>query len=110
MDVSALISNLWSPNRNPVTIFCYPRTIADEHKLPCDAEAIRYLIALMNAGVRVGVWGHEAFPNEYYFVCPFEDFKRCCDATEELENRRVFPKGFNPGRCEYLFSVVPAAY
>lgn len=113
MDAPTLnVSELWDADayrraRNvPWTFFVYPRILADDQRLPRDAESVRFLEALHKTGVRVGIWGDNMFPKDYYYACPKDDIRRLHDEIAKLEQRGDFPERFWADRSEYLLSLV----
>src|SRR5205823_4531076 len=94
----------WKSGRHPWTIFAYPASLADERRLPCDRESVRYLEALLASGAKVGVW-HFPENQTLYFACPFEEKERVQSIVNELEWQGTFPKSFSRDHCDYLFRL-----
>jgi hypothetical protein len=110
------VSELWDIDAHqreggkcPWTFFAYPKALADEQRLPRDNDAVRYLLALQRAGVRVGIQQHPRMPNDIYFACPFEEMQSLIAAIDELERAGTFPRGFGTKRTDYLYSLANPA-
>ena len=107
------VSELWDADayrreqrKCPWSFFCYPKVLADEQRLPRDEEALRYIVAIHKAGVRVGIHESRHAPNEIIVACPQEELGLLNIAIQELERRGEFPKDFGLHRYEYLQSLV----
>jgi hypothetical protein len=95
------VSNLWdidahrrAGGRTPWSFFGYPKALADEQRLPRDEEALRYLVAIQQAGVRVGIYESRHTPGEITVACPFEEYLLLDAAIKDLERQGAFPKDF----------------
>jgi hypothetical protein len=88
----------------PWTIFAYPRSQADERRLPRDEASVRFLAALHTVGLQVGVWDEPQLPHVYY-ACPGEERELVDNAIRGLEQKGFIPKDIASDRTEYLISA-----
>lgn len=103
------VSGLWDAEayrrehkKCPCSFFGYPKVLADEERLPRDDQARRYLLAIHNAGVRVGIYESRHTPGEITVACPQEEMGLLMATINDLERRGEFPARFGEDRYEYL--------
>lgn len=90
----------------PWTFFAYPTTLADDHGLPPDEDACRFLGEVQARGIDVAIWVNGIAENTTYFACRKDDIERLNDALKELETAEAFGQDFCAKRSEELFALL----
>lgn len=75
-------------------------SIRDEHGLPADPDAQRYIAAVQSAGVPVGIWLGSPVANTGYVAVTRENISRLHEAITGLAE---FPDSFAADLSEKLF-------
>ncbi len=91
---------------SPWTFFAYPTSLAGEHGLPPDDEAVWLLGELQERGIPVGIWVSEIVENTTFYACPREDIQRVRDAVDERVKDGTLEIDFCARRSECLFSLL----
>lgn len=92
--------------RCPWTFFAFPRELAGPDGMPADPSVRELFKIVQEHGIPAAVWSDPRMPETVYFACPNESRNALDDLMKVLEQQGRFPRGFLPGRCEQLHSLV----
>ena len=82
------------------TFFAFPLSTLDEHGLPSDPEAQRYIAAVQSTGVSIGIWLNGTADDTGYAAVTHENIPQLNDAIAGLTQ---FPDSYAADLCERLF-------
>lgn len=82
------------------TFFAFPMSTINEHGLPSDPEAQRYIAAVQATGVPIGIWLNTPAEDTGYAAVTHENISQLKDAIAGL---RQFPESYAADLCEKLF-------
>jgi hypothetical protein len=82
------------------TFLAFPTSSVNEHGVPADADAQRYIAAVQSAGVPVGIWRNTPVDGTAYAAVTQEAIPQLHNAIEKLTQ---FPDSFAADLSERLF-------
>ncbi|PHQ36114.1 hypothetical protein [Rhodopirellula bahusiensis] len=82
------------------TFFAFPLSTLDEHGLPSDPEAQRYIAAVQSTGVPIGIWLNGIADDTGYAAVTHENTSELNNAIAGLTQ---FPDSYAADLCERLF-------
>ena len=85
------------------TFFAFPRATLNEHGLPSDPDAQRYIAAVQSTGVPIGIWHNSPVDDTVYAAVTQDNISQLKDAVAGLTE---FPDSYAADLCEKLFRNV----
>ena len=82
------------------TFFAFPLSTLDEHGLPSDSEAQRYIAAVQSTGVPIGIWLNGIADDTGYAAVTRNHISQLNDAIAGLPQ---FSDSYAAELCEQLF-------
>lgn len=82
------------------TFFAFPISTLDEHGLPSDADAQRYIAAVQSTGVPIGIWLNSPVGDTGFAAVTHENISQVNEAIAGLAQ---FPDSYAADLCEKLF-------
>ena len=92
----------------PYTFLAFPSSGVNEHGVPTDVDAQRYIAAVQAAGVSVGIWLTTPVKGTAYAAVAHDSIPLLHRATEQLSDNGDFRGSFAADLCERLFSDAAA--
>ena len=107
IDLRALVDvdSLYDKGLMPFTFMGFPTCTVNEHGLPSDADAQRYIAAVQSAGVPVGIWLNSPIEGTGFVGVTRENIPRLMAAIPKLTQ---FPKDFAIELYDRLFRQASA--
>ena len=96
IDLDALIDldSLYTSGACHWTFLAFPTSSVNEHGIPADPDAQRYIAAVQSAGVPVGIWRDTPVDGTAYAAVTHETIPQLHNAIEKLSQ---FPDSFAAG-------------
>ena len=88
------------------TFFAFPLSTLDDHSLPSDPDAQRYIAAVQSTGVPIGIWLNGIADNTGYAAVAREHISQLNNAIAGLTQ---FPDSYAADLCERLFRDAAAS-
>ena len=90
-------------SEDPYTFLAFPVSSVNEHGVPADIDAQRYIAAVQAAGVPVGIWVVTPVEGTAYAAVGKGSIPLLHRATAQLVEQGEFPESFAADVCERLF-------
>jgi hypothetical protein len=87
----------------PYTFLAFPTSTVNEHGVPADLDAQRYIAAVQGEGVPVGIWLTTPVDGTAYAGVAHDSIPLLQDVTERLAATDEFAGSFAADLCERLF-------
>ena len=102
IDLDALIDldSLYTSGARHWTFLAFPTSSVNEHGVPADPDAQRYIAAVQSAGIPVGIWRDTPADGTAYAAVTHETIPQLHNAIEKLTQ---FPDSFAADLSERLF-------
>ena len=102
IDLDALVDldSLAADGASHYTFFAFPRSTQNEHGLPSDPEAQRYIAVVQSTGVPIGIWCNSPVDDTVYAAVTRDNISQLHDAIAGLTE---FPDSYAADLCEKLF-------
>jgi hypothetical protein len=94
------LDSLAAAGASHYTFFAFPRSTQNEHGLPSDADAQRYIAAVQSTGVPIGIWYNSPADDTVYAAVTHDNISQLHDAIARLTD---FPDSYAADLCEKLF-------
>ena len=88
------------------TFLAFPARTVNEHGVPADSDAQRYIAAIQSTGVPVGIWRNSPVTGTAYAAVTQDVISQLHTAIGSLAE---FPDSFAEALCERLFGESGAA-
>ncbi len=105
IDLEQLIdlASLYANGECPYTFFAFPISSIDEHGLPENTEAQRYIAAVQTAGVPVGIWLTSPAEDTGYAAVAHRSIPLLHRTIESLTTNGLYSDSFAADLSEQLF-------
>ena len=102
IDLDALVDldSLAVDGAGHYTFFAFPISTVNQHRLPSDLDAQRYIAAVQSVGVPIGIWLNSPIDDTGYAAVTHDNIPRLHDAITSLTQ---FSDSYASDLCDKLF-------
>ena len=94
------LDSLATAGASHYTFFAFPRSTQNEHGLPSDPDAQRYIAAVQSTGVPIGIWHNSPVHDTVYAAVAHDNISQLHDAIAGLTE---FPESYAADLYDKLF-------
>jgi hypothetical protein len=102
------LAAIYASGECPYTFLAFPISSVNEHGVPDDSDAQRYIAAVQSAGVPVGIWLTSPVDDTAYAAVAHDSIRLLHRTIESLTSDGTFSPTFAADLSEQLFRDAPA--